>query len=85
MRCAALTRQWAASLRHTDARACRDVGPLLTSASPCCLQVETEMILEKERMGEPPRFAALVQVRGSIPLWWRHRNIFVPKPDVESA
>lgn len=48
-------------------------------------EVETELVLETDSLalGGPPRFASLVQVRGSIPLSWRHTNLLSPKPDVQ--
>jgi len=48
-------------------------------------EVESEQVVTRE--GGPSdvgrRTASLVQVRGSVPLFWHHTNIFVPSPDIK--
>ena len=48
-------------------------------------EVESEQVVTLE--GGPAdagrRSASLVQVRGSVPLFWHHTNIFVPSPDIK--
>ena len=47
-------------------------------------EVETEQIVTKEEtINVTYRSSSLIQVRGSIPLYWYHTNLFVPSPDIK--
>ena len=47
-------------------------------------EVETEQIVTKEKtLNHTYRSSSLIQVRGSIPLYWYHTNLFVPSPDIK--
>jgi hypothetical protein len=47
-------------------------------------EVETEQIITNElnQLNNIRRSSSLVQIRGSIPLYWYHINHFIPSPDI---
>jgi phosphatidylinositol 3,5-bisphosphate 5-phosphatase len=48
-------------------------------------EVETEQIVTRklDRDRKAYRSSSLCQIRGSIPLYWHHTNLFVPSPDIK--
>lgn len=47
-------------------------------------EVETEQIITRiGRFGCKDRSSSLVQLRGSIPLYWSHVNLYAPNPDIQ--
>jgi phosphatidylinositol 3,5-bisphosphate 5-phosphatase len=48
-------------------------------------EVETEQIITRKLDGDRKvyRSSSLCQIRGSIPLYWHHTNLFVPSPDIK--
>jgi SacI homology domain len=48
-------------------------------------EVETEQIVTRKSDGDRKgyRSSSLCQIRGSIPLYWHHTNLFVPSPDIK--
>ena len=47
-------------------------------------EVETEQIVTEEEVSDCSyRSSSLIQIRGSIPLYWYHTNLFVPSPDIK--
>ena len=47
-------------------------------------EVETEQIITREKgLNCSYRSSSLVQIRGSIPLYWYHVNLFIPSPDIK--
>lgn len=48
-------------------------------------EVETEQIITRKVGGVCSAFrsSSLCQIRGSIPLYWHHTNLFVPSPDIK--
>jgi len=56
----------------------------INSSGDAANEVETEQIYTRERLGgtHPYRSSSVVILRGSIPLFWSHTNLYSPKPDV---
>ena len=56
----------------------------INSSGDAANEVESEQIYTRERLGgvHPYRSSSLVVVRGSIPFFWSHTNLYSPKPDV---